>query len=99
MHPGNLSIEDALIQDAQAMQAAGVRTTVGDLKCLAAGHMARLAIDSLLPNWDADAPLSHRMDRVKKHLANLAEQLPFDELATRLLKVATHDSHTGTKTL
>jgi hypothetical protein len=99
MHPCHLRIEDALIHDAQAMQAAGVRTTIGDLKCLAAGHMARLAIESLLPKWDADAPLSQRMDRAKKHLANLAEQLQFDELATRLLKVATHDSRTGTTAL
>jgi adenine-specific DNA methylase len=99
MHSSNLSIEEALIKDVQAMQAAGVRTSVGDLKCLTAGHMARLTIDSLLPNWDADAPLSQRMDRVKKHLANLAEQLPFDELATRILEVATHDSRKRTKAL
>jgi hypothetical protein len=42
------------------------------------------------------------MDRVRKHLANLAEQRAFDGLAARILKVATHDSHKGaapTKTL
>ena len=57
IHSQNPSIEEALIKDAQAMQAAGVRITLGDLKCLAAGHMARLAIDSLAPNWDAEVPL------------------------------------------
>jgi adenine-specific DNA methylase len=97
--PHNLNLEAALIKDADAMQAAGVRITLGDLKCLAAGHMARLAIDSLTPNWDAEAPLSQRMERVRKHLANLAEQLAFDGLAPRILKVATHGSHKGTKAL
>lgn len=92
IHSQNPSIEEALIKDAQAMQAAGVRITLGDLKCLAAGHMARLAIDSLAPNWDAEVPLSQRMDRVRKQLANLAEQLAFDGLAAHILKVATDDS-------
>jgi adenine-specific DNA methylase len=94
-HPQNPNIEETLIRDAEAMKAAGVRVTLGDLKCLAAGHMARLAIDSLAPNWDAEVPLSQRMDRVRKHLANLAEQLAFDGLAARILKVATHDSRQG----
>jgi hypothetical protein len=77
------------------MQAAGVRITLGDLKCLAAGHMARLAIDSLVPNWDAEVPLGQRMDRVRKHLANLAEQLAFDGLAACILTMTANDSHKG----
>jgi hypothetical protein len=93
--PQHPNLEDVLITDAAAMRAAGVRITLGDLKCLAAGHMARLAIDSLAPDWDAEAPLSQRMDRVRKHLASLAEQLAFDGLAARILKVATHDSLKG----
>ncbi len=98
-HPDNPNLEAVLTKDADAMQAAGVRITLGDLKCLAAGHMARLAIESLSPTWDAEAPLGQRMERVRKHLANLAEQLAFDELALRILKVATHGSPKGTTAL
>ena len=87
--PHNPNLEDVLIKDADAMQAAGVRITLGDLKCLAAGHMARLAIET-----------SRHIGMQRCHSANawtvsgsilltLPSSWRSTALATRILKVAT----------
>lgn len=51
----------ALAVDAAAMRDGGVKITVGDLRCLIAGHVARIAIRTLRPVWNRDASLTDRL--------------------------------------
>src|SRR5690606_32573453 len=53
--------EAALRRDARALRAAGVRVSSGDLRCLLAGHVARVAASALRPAWNRRAPLARRM--------------------------------------
>jgi adenine-specific DNA methylase len=61
-------VEAALLQDVTAMKAAGVRVTEGDVRCLIAGHIARVVINRLRSTWDVHAPLAARMACASKHL-------------------------------
>jgi len=54
--------------DALAMRAAGVKITIGDLRCLIAGHLARIAIRALRPVWDPEAPLAERLRTARQCL-------------------------------
>lgn len=71
--------------DAAAMQAAGVRVSRGDLKCLAAGHVARLATNRLQGSWSLVAPLADRMRCARECLVELARELRLDEVIERIL--------------
>jgi adenine-specific DNA methylase len=68
-------VEAALLQDVIAMRAAGIRITEGDIRCLGAGHIARIVINRLYPTWNAEVPLSDRMARANVCLMELANAL------------------------
>jgi hypothetical protein len=55
----------ALDHDIAALQAAGVSATDGDRRCLFAGHVARLAINHLRPNWDVASPTSCKLEHAR----------------------------------
>jgi RNase P subunit RPR2 len=69
-------VSSALMHDAELMTSAGVGTSVGDLRCLAAGRVARNVVNSLRESWDADLPLATRMEAARTGL--LEEALKFD---------------------
>jgi adenine-specific DNA methylase len=58
----------ALAADAVAMRSGGVKITLGDLRCLIAGHVARIAIRTLRPAWNRDAPLPERLRTARECL-------------------------------
>jgi len=61
----------ALECDAAAMRNAGVKITVGDLRCLIAGHVARIAIRTLRPAWNREAPLVERLRTARQCLEQI----------------------------
>ncbi|MBI2339277.1 MAG: DNA methylase [Deltaproteobacteria bacterium] len=68
-------IERSLDRDIAEMQKANLRISLGDKRCLVAGHIARLSINLLYPVWDTSLLLDERMrlaertlDRLSKHL-------------------------------
>ena len=63
----------ALIADAAAMRSGGVKITVGDLRCLIAGHVARIAIRTLRPAWNRDAPLAERLRTARQCLEQITQ--------------------------
>lgn len=63
---------EALRADADAMRAAGVKVSTGDLRCLLAGHVARIAIRTLRPAWKSEACLPDRMHIARQCLQQLA---------------------------
>lgn len=82
-----------LRKDALAMRRGGVRLSEGDLRCLAAGHIARIGTNQLRPTWDPGLPLQLRMDKASECLRELSATVPIDCLLTQLLTEPTGDTH------
>jgi len=47
--------------DIEALRAGGVRLTKGDVRCIAYGHLIRLAIWKLRPEWSSGAPTQSKL--------------------------------------
>jgi adenine-specific DNA methylase len=82
-------IESALIRDITSMERAGLRVTNGDIRCLAAGHAARIAVNRLGSRWDLDAPLRERMARASSCLADLSEEFQVGRFTAAIHDLAT----------
>jgi putative DNA methylase len=54
--------------DLAKLRAGGVEPTAGDMRCIAYGHLVRLAIWHLRGQWDGAAPISERLARVSEWL-------------------------------
>ena len=67
------------------MAAAGVKLSQGDIRCLASGHIARVAINRLRDTWDTEASLSERMKRAEERLVELADNLELALMQNPLL--------------
>jgi len=80
------ALAEALEADARAMLAAGVPLAEGDLRCLAAGHAARLAITALAPKWNTDYPLVERMGLAQTCLIHLAAEERLEAMVRRILE-------------
>ncbi len=52
------------------LEKAGLKPTVGDLRCMAAGHLTRLVVWSLRTDWASDAPTPVKITRVSDWIAN-----------------------------
>ena len=72
-----------LAQDAEQMREGGVRISVGDLRCLLTGHLARLTIQTLAGQWDTALPLAQRMNLARQWLGQLVAVVDIDEMVTR----------------
>lgn len=85
--PGRLGPQDlaeCLDDDVAAMRRAGVRVGQGDVRCLVAGHVARMAINRLRPTWSEANPLIQRMGRASEALRALATETRSASVVTRL---------------
>jgi putative DNA methylase len=51
-------------EDLDRLRAGGVKPTLGDTKCIAYGHLIRLAIWSLRHGWDKNQPIASRIAKV-----------------------------------
>ena len=83
------SLPETLVQDAILMAAAGVKVSQGDIRCLASGHIARVAINGLRESWDSTAPLSSRMRQAEDRLVVLARDLDLDAVPAFVLEALT----------
>ena len=88
---GRADVRKMLAQDAAAMAAAGVKVSQGDVRCLASGHIARVAINELCGEWESGATLSDRMRRAEERLVELAHNLELDSLPRLVLKALAQD--------
>ena len=80
-----VSLAAALRHDALAMKDAGVRISAGDLRCLLAGHIARVAMNALADGWDAEVPLSVRLHRAEVAVGRSAGVAAMDALVADTL--------------
>jgi putative DNA methylase len=85
-------IERLLIQDARAMKEAGVKLTLGDIRCLASGHVARTAINRLYNSWDASLSLTERMLLVRACLKQISAEISLTILPEHVLEVAKEEN-------
>jgi adenine-specific DNA methylase len=60
-----------LRKDAQDMRRAGVLLSKGDLRCLLAGHWARLAVNQLRSEWRKEWALAQKMQRTQSFFADV----------------------------
>ena len=49
----SIPVKDQFKKDLSALESAGLALTEGDIRCLVAGHVARIAINHLRETWDA----------------------------------------------
>jgi adenine-specific DNA methylase len=85
-------IDHLLIQDVQAMKEAGVKITLGDVRCLASGHVARVAVNRLYNNWDVGLPLAARMSRVRACLKQVSDEISLAALPERMLEATKQET-------
>ena len=79
------TVQDRLRSDLLALEKAGLRVTEGDIRCLLAGHIARIAINRLRPGWESGTTPQERMGLAGVLIARLREGLD----AERLIKAIT----------
>lgn len=57
-------IAQLVANDIEALRAGGVKLTKGDVRCIAYGHLIRLAIWKLRPGWNRELPTHARLQAV-----------------------------------
>lgn len=80
-----IALAQVLSADTTKMRAGGLRITTGDLRCLAAGHLARLAINELRPGWDCSLGLQTRMSMAEGVLKRITREADLAPVITNLL--------------
>ena len=58
-------------RDIEALKEGGVKPTRGDVRCLAHGHLVRLAIWNLRKGWDSNQPTQEKLRRVADQVESL----------------------------
>ncbi len=59
--PNSQSLSELVNRDLEQLQAGGVTSTRGDCRCIAAGHLARLAVWHLRHAWQHELPVLSRL--------------------------------------
>src|SRR5262249_51521023 len=57
-------LAELIRKDLEQLRAGGVAATRGDVRCIAAGHLSRLAIWHLRLSWDRHLPIIERINKV-----------------------------------
>jgi adenine-specific DNA methylase len=60
--------------DAKMMSRAGVSLTKGDLRCLLAGHIARVAVNDLRSVWQMEWTVAEKMIRARKTISDIQDR-------------------------
>lgn len=61
-----------VVEDLRTLEAGNVKSSSGDIRCIAYGHLIRHAIWALGKRWEINEPISVRMGRVSDWLGNFA---------------------------
>jgi adenine-specific DNA methylase len=84
-------VAQSLRRDASALAAGTVRVSEGDLRCLLAGHVARIAVNRLRSTWSTTRPLAGRMTEVQELVAQMTRELPSATLVAAVLRELSSD--------
>ena len=76
--PRDLLFENAgqlarlLRRELAELSTAGMKPTAGDIRCIAFGHITRMAIWSLRPEWEATRPTAAKLESIRIAMDALA---------------------------
>jgi adenine-specific DNA methylase len=87
-------LTDQLRIDVTALSAGGVKVTEGDMRCLLAGHLARLAVNRLRSAWDSALPLNERMARAHATVLELSSCIEAPTLLAQIRETLPHHDRT-----
>lgn len=73
-------VKERLEKDIAALNKAGLRLVEGDIRCLAAGHVARVAINRLKGQWDVVRSLHERMGAADELLMSISDEVNVEKL-------------------
>lgn len=76
----SIPVKDQFKKDLSALESAGLALTEGDIRCLVAGHVARIAINHLRETWDATWPLDRRMSAANAVITSIGNQVDVESL-------------------
>ena len=93
---GHECLEAFLAIDVANLKAGGVKLRLGDVRCLALGHLTRLAVARLRPRWDKALPTGAKVSRVGETMAEIAE---LDRVVERALSARTERVSSGQREL
>ncbi|MBI1897042.1 MAG: DUF1156 domain-containing protein [Acidobacteria bacterium] len=93
--PASASIRVALERDRNQLKRGGIKTTVGDERCILFGHAARFAIESLRPTWKLNAPTSEKLARVRRVLEQLVRSAESKESDRELVEFVAENQPTA----
>ena len=88
-----------LRRDARNMRLAGVRVSKGDLRCLLAGHFARLTVNGLRDEWRNEDTILEKMKKTQSFLAELTAKSAPETAIKEILAELAHDEKNETKSL
>lgn len=75
-------------RDVRMLQAAGLTPTQGDMRCIAHGHLVRLAIWNLRRSWTKETLIKHKLALVEREIRRLGDwQAISQHLSTDLAQV------------
>lgn len=66
-------LQEIVERDLQRLRAAGMKPTMGDIRCLTFGHVTRMAVWRLRRNWDSSLSIQQRISRFADELISLAD--------------------------
>lgn len=89
--PSTEEFERQLLADCGHLAAGGVRVSLGDVRCLIAGHIARLCVHQLGPSWDTSVRIQSRMESVREALHGLAAHFEAARLAQRAISTGAEE--------
>lgn len=92
---GDDDVPTSLARDGASLKAAGIRVTEGDVRCLIAGHVARVAINRLRQSWDTRRSLANRMERSRDAVTWVASRVQPSQ--TQLLLLTRSGPDAGSK--
>lgn len=69
-------LEDLLAIDVAKLRAGGVKPRPGDLRCLALGHLTRLAVAELRADWDTDMSTGSKIAKIAESMDQVADVDP-----------------------
>ena len=75
-----------LADNVDRMCSAGVRVSDGDLRCLIAGHLARVVVNDLRSQWNPKAAAAERLAYARAVLSRCMEELDVPAIIAKLLR-------------
>ena len=83
---------EILLHELAQLRAAGVKPTLGDIRCLVFGHLTRMAIQQLCEEWDAALPTAERLARFAEATAVYGDLAPLISTLAQTKEVAAVDA-------